>query len=100
MENGDTIYLPLNITSTEEMTGKLCLKTAAGEESVLDENAAIIYCHSKNAVYYNQLEDDKLVQVQYKNGTLTPVSEIVGEENIVVVSASDDDSPASGIAAG
>lgn len=47
MENGDTIYLPLNITSTEEMTGKLCLKTAAGEESVLDENAAIIYCHSK-----------------------------------------------------
>ena len=92
MENGDTIYLPLNITSTEEMTGKLCLKTAAGEESVLDENAAIIYCHSKNAVYYNKLEDDKLVQVQYKNGTLTPVSEIVGEENIVVVSASDDDS--------
>lgn len=30
MENGDTIYLPLNITSTEEMTGQTLPENCCG----------------------------------------------------------------------
>lgn len=92
LENGDLVYVPLDVTSVQDTEGKLCLKTASGEEKVLDENASLIYCHGDNSVYYNKMVDDKLVQTRYKDGELTPVSEIVGEENIVVVKASSDDS--------
>ena len=43
-------------------------------------------------MYYNKMVDDKLVQTRYLNGELTPMSEIVGKENIVAVKASADDS--------
>lgn len=92
MENGEIVYVPLDVTSASETQGKLCLKTTSGEEQVLDESASMIYCHGDNSVYYNKMVDDKLVQTRYKDGELTPVSDIVGQENIVVVKASSDDS--------
>ena len=92
LENGEVVYVPLDVTSAGETQGKLCLKTTSGEEQVLDESASMIYCHGDNSVYYNKMVDDKLVQIRYKDGDLTPVSDILGQENIVVVKASSDDS--------
>lgn len=92
LANGEIVYIPLSMTSMQNMTGKLCVRTASGDEKVLDEEASVIYCHGDNSVYYNKMVDDKLVQTRYLNGELTPMSEIVGKENIVAVKASADDS--------
>lgn len=91
LSNGETVYLPMSFEDTSEMKGKLCVRTADGEEKVLDDNASVIYAHSDSAVYYNKLVDGQLVQTRYKDGELTPVSEIAGEENIIVTKASHDD---------
>lgn len=92
LANGEVVYLPMSFETSAEMVGKLYVRTADGEEKVLDENASVIYAYSDNAVYYNKLEDDKLVQTRYMDGELTPVSEIAGQENIVVTKASSDNS--------
>lgn len=92
LANGEVVYLPMSFETSAEMTGKLCVRTADGEEKVLDENASVIYAYSDNAIYYNKLEDSKLVQIRYMDGELTPVSEIAGQENIIVTKASDDNS--------
>lgn len=92
LANGEVVYLPMSFETSAEMVGKLYVHTADGEEKVLDENASVIYAYSDNAVYYNKLEDDKLVQTRYMDGELTPVSEIAGQENIIVTKASDDNS--------
>ena len=89
LANGEVVYLPMSFETSAEMVGKLYVRTADGEEKVLDENASVIYAYSDNAVYYNKLEDDKLVQTRYMDGELTPVSEIAGQENIIVTKASD-----------
>ena len=92
LANGEVVYLPMSFETSAEMVGKLYVRTADGEEKVLDENASVIYAYSDNAVYYNKLEDSKLVQTRYMDGELTPVSEIAGQDNIVVTKASDDNS--------
>lgn len=92
LANGEVVYLPMSFETSAEMVGKLYVRTADGEEKVLDENASVIYAYSDNAVYYNKLEDDKLVQTRYMDGELTPVSEIAGQDNIIVTKASDDNS--------
>lgn len=92
LANGEVVYLPMSFETSAEMVGKLYVRTADGEEKVLDENASVIYAYSDSAVYYNKLEDDKLVQTRYMDGELTPVSEIAGQENIIVTKASDDNS--------
>ena len=92
LANGEVVYLPMSFETSAEMVGKLYVRTADGEEKVLDENANVIYAYSDNAVYYNKLEDDKLVQTRYMDGELTPVSEIAGQDNIVVTKASSDNS--------
>ena len=92
LANGEVVYLPMSFETSAEMVGKLYVRTADGEEKVLDENASVIYAYSDNAVYYNKLEDSKLVQTRYMDGELTPVSEITGQDNIVVTKASDDNS--------
>ena len=92
LANGEVVYLPMSFETSAEMVGKLYVHTADGEEKVLDENASVIYAYSDNAVYYNKLEDDKLVQTRYMDGELTPVSEIAGQDNIVVTKASSDNS--------
>lgn len=92
LANGEVVYLPMSFETSAEMVGKLYVRTADGEEKVLDENASVIYAYSDNAVYYNKLEDSKLVQTRYMDGGLTPVSEIAGQDNIVVTKASSDNS--------
>ena len=92
LANGEVVYLPMSFETSAEMVGKLYVRTADGEEKVLDENASVIYAYSDSAVYYNKLEDDKLVQTRYMDGELTPVSEIAGQDNIVVTKASSDNS--------
>lgn len=92
LANGEVVYLPMSFETSAEMVGKLYVRTADGEEKVLDENASVIYAYSDNAIYYNKLEDDKLVQTRYMDGELTPVSEIAGQDNIVVTKASSDNS--------
>lgn len=92
LANGEVVYLPMSFETSAEMLGKLYVRTADGEEKVLDENASVIYAYSDSAVYYNKLEDDKLVQTRYMDGELTPVSEIAGQDNIVVTKASSDNS--------
>lgn len=92
LANGEVVYLPMSFETSAEMVGKLYVHTADGEEKVLDENASVIYAYSDSAVYYNKLEDDKLVQTRYMDGELTPVSEIAGQDNIVVTKASSDNS--------
>lgn len=92
LANGEVVYLPMSFETSAEMVGKLYVRTADGEEKVLDENASVIYAYSDNAIYYNKLEDDKLVQTRYMDGELTPVSEIAGQDNIIVTKASDDNS--------
>lgn len=92
LANGEVVYLPMSFETSAEMVGKLYVRTADGEEKVLDENASVIYAYSDNAVYYNKLEDSKLVQTRYMDGELTSVSEIAGQDNIVVTKASSDNS--------
>lgn len=92
LANGEVVYLPMSFETSAEMVGKLYVRTADGEEKVLDENASVIYAYSDSAVYYNKLEDSKLVQTRYMDGELTPVSEIAGQDNIVVTKASSDNS--------
>lgn len=92
LANGEAVYLPMSFETSAEMVGKLYVRTADGEEKVLDENASVIYAYSDSAVYYNKLEDSKLVQTRYMDGELTPVSEIAGQDNIVVTKASSDNS--------
>ena len=92
LANGEVVYLPMSFETSAEMVGKLYVRTADGEEKVLDENASVIYAYSDSAFYYNKLEDSKLVQTRYMDGELTPVSEIAGQDNIVVTKASSDNS--------
>lgn len=92
LADGEVVYLPMSFETSAEMVGKLCVRTADGEEKVLDDNANVIYAYSDNAIYYNKLEDGKLVQTRYMDGELTPVSEIAGQDNIIITKASDDNS--------
>ena len=67
----------MSFETSAEMVGKLYVRTADGEEKVLDENANVIYAYSDNAIYYNKLEDDKLVQTRYMDGELTPGIQLI-----------------------
>ena len=72
--------------------GDLRVKKTSGEEEILDEAANLIYCSNGLAVYYNKLDENgKLQQIRYKDGQLSPMSEVAGQENIVAVKASADD---------
>lgn len=90
LDNGDRVYVRMEILSITHMNGKLCVRTADGEEKVLDENVSSIYCNSDNAVYYTKTVDNKQVQLRYQDGQVTPIQEVVGKENIAVTSVSQD----------
>lgn len=92
LENGETVYIPLNCFTLQDMERNLYLKTVDGNEKVLDEDVNIIYAHSSNAVYYTKTVDGKQKQLSYQNGEVTPIEEVFGEENIFVHSVSDDNS--------
>lgn len=92
LANGETVYLPLSFTSAQDVTSKLCSIDAKGNETVLDEEADIIYCNSDNSVYYNREKDGKMEQFCYRDGKITPMAELLGEENVIAIKASDDDS--------
>lgn len=92
LDNGDVVYLPMTFETTAEMVGDLRVKKTSGEEEILDEAANLIYCSNGLAVYYNKLDEDgKLQQIRYKDGQLSPMSEVAGQENIVAVKTSADD---------
>ena len=92
LDNGDVVYLPMTFETTAEMVGDLRVKKTSGEEEILDEGANLIYCSNGLAVYYNKLDENgKLQQIRYKDGQLSPMSEVAGQENIVAVKASADD---------
>lgn len=92
LDNGDVVYLPMTFETTAEMVGDLRVKKTSGEEEILDKAANLIYCSNGLAVYYNKLDEDgKLQQIRYKDGQLSPMSEVAGQENIVAVKTSADD---------
>lgn len=90
LANGDRVYIRMEVLSITQMNGKLCVRTADGEETVLDEHVNGIYCHSDSAVYYTKTVDSKQVQMCYQDGQVTPIEEVIGEENIMAVSSSED----------
>lgn len=90
LANGDRVYIRMEVLSITQMNGKLCVRTADGEETELDENVSGISCHSDNSVFYNKTVDSQQVQMCYQDGQITPVEEVLGEYALSVTAISKD----------
>lgn len=90
LANGDRVYIRMEVLSITQMNGKLCVRTADGKETELDENVSGIACHSDNSVFYNKTVDGQQVQMCYQDGQITPVKEVLGEDALSVTAISKD----------
>lgn len=90
LANGDRVYIRMEVLSITQMNGKLCVRTADGVETELDESVSGIACHSDNSVFYNKTVDGQQVQMCYQDGQVTPVEEVLGEDSISVTAISKD----------
>lgn len=90
LANGDRVYIRMEVLSITQMNGKLCVRTADGEETELDESVSGISCHSDNSVFYNKTVDSQQVQMCYQDGQVTPVEEVLGEDALSVTDISKD----------
>ena len=90
LANGDRVYIRMEVLSITQMNGKLCVRTADGEETELDESVSGIACHSDNSVFYNKTVDGQQVQMCYQDGQITPVKEVLGEDALSVTAISKD----------
>ena len=90
LANGDRVYIRMEVLSITQMNGKLCVLTADGEETELDESVSGIACHSDNSVFYNKTVDGQQVQMCYQDGQITPVKEVLGEDALSVTAISKD----------
>ncbi len=90
LANGERVYLRMEVLSITQMNGKLCVRTADGVETELDESVSGIACHSDNSVFYNKTVDGQQVQMCYQDGQVTPVEEVLGEDSISVTAISKD----------
>ena len=90
LANGDRVYIRMEVLSITQMNGKLCVRTADGEETELDESVSGIACHSDNSVFYNKTVDGQQVQMCYQDGQITPVEEVLGEDALSVTAISKD----------
>lgn len=90
LANGERVYIRMEVLSITQMNGKLCVRTADGKETELDENVSGIACHSDNSVFYNKTVDGQQVQMCYQDGQITPVKEVLGEDALSVTAISKD----------
>ena len=90
LANGERVYIRMEVLSITQMNGKLCVRTADGEETELDESVSGISCHSDNSVFYNKTVDGQQVQMCYQDGQVTPVEEVLGEDALSVTAISKD----------
>lgn len=90
LANGDRVYIRMEVLSITQMNGKLCVRTADGVETELDESVSGISCHSDNSVFYNKTVDGQQVQMCYQDGQVTPVEEVLGEDALSVTAISKD----------
>lgn len=90
LANGERVYIRMEVLSITQMNGKLCVRTADGVETELDESVSGIACHSDNSVFYNKTVDGQQVQMCYQDGQVTPVEEVLGEDSISVTAISKD----------
>lgn len=90
LANGDRVYIRMEVLSITQMNGKLCVRTADGKETELDESVSGISCHSDNSVFYNKTVDSQQVQMCYQDGQVTPVEEVLGEDALSVTAISKD----------
>lgn len=90
LANGERVYIRMEVLSITQMNGKLCVRTADGEETELDESVSGIACHSDNSVFYNKTVDGQQVQMCYQDGQVTPVEEVLGEDALSVTAISKD----------
>ena len=90
LANGERVYIRMEVLSITQMNGKLCVRTADGVETELDENVSGIACHSDNSVFYNKTVDGQQVQMCYQDGQVTPVEEVLGEDALSVTAISKD----------
>ena len=90
LANGDRVYIRMEVLSITQMNGKLCVRTADGVETELDESVSGIACHSDNSVFYNKTVDGQQVQMCYQDGQVTPVEEVLGEDALSVTAISKD----------
>lgn len=90
LANGERVMIRMEVLSITQMNGKLCVRTADGEETELDESVSGISCHSDNSVFYNKTVDSQQVQMCYQDGQVTPVEEVLGEDALSVTAISKD----------
>lgn len=90
LANGERVMIRMEVLSITQMNGKLCVRTADGEETELDESVSGISCHSDNSVFYNKTVDGQQVQMCYQDGQITPVKEVLGEDALSVTAISKD----------
>ena len=90
LANGERVYIRMEVLSITQMNGKLCVRTADGVETELDESVSGIACHSDNSVFYNKTVDGQQVQMCYQDGQITPVKEVLGEDALSVTAISKD----------
>ena len=90
LANGERVYIRMEVLSITQMNGKLCVRTADGVETELDESVSGIACHSDNSVFYNKTVDGQQVQMCYQDGQVTPVEEVLGEDALSVTALSKD----------
>ena len=90
LANGDRVYIRMEVLSITQMNGKLCVRTADGVETELDESVSGIACHSDNSVFYNKTVDGQQVQMCYQDGQVTTVEEVLGEDALSVTAISKD----------
>lgn len=90
LANGERVYIRMEVLSITQMNGKLCVRTADGKETELDESVSGIACHSDNSVFYNKTVDSQQVQMCYQDGQVTPVEEVLGEDALSVTAISKD----------
>lgn len=90
LANGERVMIRMEVLSITQMNGKLCVRTADGVETELDESVSGIACHSDNSVFYNKTVDGQQVQMCYQDGQVTPVEEVLGEDALSVTAISKD----------
>ena len=91
LANGETVYISLTFNSMQDVHSKMISLDAKGQETVIAEEVRLFAAYSDDAVYYETLtKDGKVQQFQYKDGASTPVSQLAGRDDVILLDVSKD----------
>jgi len=92
----ETVFLQSNFLDYDSSSGQLeadyvLYSVKNGRQTLIDSGVSGISCASAQSVYYLKYENDMPVQYRYRDGVVTPVTDLIPDDFALVTHCSQDD---------